>query len=314
MHPGLILVTGANGFIGRHLCRHLADRGFRVRGSVRSGADGVRDGIDYRSSGDIHGETDWALLLDGVTHVVHAAARVHVLNETDRKSLAAFRRVNADGTECLARQALQAGVRRFVLLSTIKADTAGLDPYDISKREGEAALARLADGSVMETVVLRPPLVYGPGAAANFARVVRAVARGWPLPLASVRNQRSFLYVANLCSAVETCLSHPDAAGRLMMLSDGPPLSTPAFLRFIGEALGRPARLLPCPVWLLRLGGRVLRRLYIVERLTGDLVTDDREIREQLGWRPPMDTRAALAETLAAQRTTRTATLCRHAT
>ncbi|MFQ5773405.1 MAG: NAD-dependent epimerase/dehydratase family protein [Kiloniellaceae bacterium] len=301
-------MTGANGFIGRHLCRHLSAQGFQVRGTVRAGTDGARQPIEYRSSGNIDEHTDWRPLLVGVDAVVHAAARVHVLRESETDPLATFRKVNVAGTQRLARQAADARVRRFVLLSSIKAREAeraapgapGLDPYQISKWEAEVALARAARDSGMETVVLRPPLVYGPGAAANFALLVRAVARGLPLPLARVRNRRSFLYVGNLCSAIEACLTHPAAAGGVFEVSDGPPISTPDFVRRIGAALGRPARLLPCPPGLLRLAGRLLGRSATVERLTGDLVADDRELRERLGWRPPTDMAAALAETVAA--------------
>ena len=308
MHPELTLVTGAAGFVGRHLCRHLcrhlAGQEYDVRGSVRAGARERRDGIDYMASGEIDETTDWRPLLEGVEAVVHAAGRVHVSRERAPDPRAAFRRVNAAGTARLARQAAEAGVRRFVYLSSIKAreveqkgvDAPGLDPYQISKYEGELALARAAEGSAMETVVLRPPLVYGPGAAANFALLARAVGAGWPLPLASIRNRRGFIYVGNLCDGIAACLTHENAAGRVFELSDGAPVSTPAFVRAIATALGRPARLVPCPPGLLRLGAAMIGRPATAERLIGDLVSDDRPIREALGWRAPV----ALADAMAA--------------
>lgn len=309
MQPGSVLVTGANGFVGRHLCRHLAARGIRVRGSVRTaGTEGAPSGIDVRVSGEVDERTDWSGLLAGMDAVVHAAARVHVLREREPATLAAFRRTNVAGTERLLRQAAAAGIGRFVFLSSIKAAEVereggvrpGHTPYQISKWEAEAAVAEVARQGGIATVILRPPLVYGPGAGANFDLLRRAVARGLPLPLAGVRNRRSVLYAGNLASVIELGLLHPDAAGRVLEPADGPPVSTPDFIRAIAAAYGRPARLFPCPAALLRLAGRLAGRATSVESLIGDLVADDRALREDLGWRPPVGMADALAETVAA--------------
>lgn len=310
MQSRLILVTGAAGFIGRHLCLDLAAAGYRVRGTVRANPPPSSQEIEYRASGDIGGAVDWPPLLTGVDAVVHCAARVHVLREADGDPWAAFRRANVEATERLARQAAEAGIRRFVFLSSIKASVAEraggdgphLQPYDRSKLEAERALARIAGETGLETVILRPPLVYGPGAGANFALLAKAVAKGWPLPLGGIRNRRSSIYVGNLCSAIQSCLEHSAAPGGTFEVSDGPPVSTPDFARAIGAAIGRPARLLPCPAGLLRLIGRLAGRPVAAESLTGDLVADDQPIRDRLGWRPQLDMAAALRETLAARR------------
>ena len=308
MQPGLILVTGANGFVGRHLCRYLADRAYRVRGTVRDERPTPHDGIDYRSSGDIGPDTDWRPALEGVDAVVHAAARVHVAGERNPAPLAVYRRVNVAASERLARQAAEAGVRRLVFLSSIKAsevertgpDVPGRAPYEITKLEAERMLGAVARETGLELVVLRPPLVYGRGATANFALLARAVAKGLPLPLGSIRNRRSFIYVGNLCSAIAACLEHREAAGGVFEPSDGPPLSTPDFVRAIGRALGRPARLLPCPPGLLRLAGRALGRGPAADSLTGDLVANDGPIRARLGWQAPTSMSDALKATFAA--------------
>ncbi len=309
MSSRLILVTGARGFVGRHLCRILVDAGYRVRGTVRAGPPDPEPGIEYRASGDITEDLDWRLLLGGVDAVVHAAARVHIQREPDTEPLAAFRRTNVAASEALARQAAEAGIKRLVFLSSIKATEAERsspgavrhDPYGFSKLEAEHALSRIADDTDLEVAVLRPPLVYGPDATANFALLARAVRKGFPLPLRSIRNRRSFIYIGNLCDAILTCLEHPKAPGGVFEVSDGPPVSTPEFVRALGHALGKAARLLPCPPALLRNLGHALDKGAAAESLTGDLVADDRIIRERLGWHAPASMAEALKATFAAQ-------------
>ena len=298
-----VLVTGALGFIGRHLCPHLQERRYAVRGAVRSEPDDPEQQVDYRPCGDIGGDTDWTPLLERVDAVVHLAARVHVLRETELDPLATFRRVNVAGSEALARQAAAMGARRFVFLSSIGAAVAeralssDRQPaaYQQSKWEAEQALARVAAETGLELVVLRPPLVYGPDAPGNFARMLAALRRGLPLPLASVRNRRSFLYIGNLVDAIALCLSHPDAPGGVFEIADERPVSTPEFVRRMASAAGRPARLFHCPPPWLRLAGGLTGRGPLIDNLVGDLVVDDREIRDKLGWRPPYDSKAALA-------------------
>ena len=317
MQSGLILVTGAKGFVGRHLCRSLARRGYQVRGTLRAdppaSAQGMDQGTDYAASGDIGPETDWRAHLAGVEAVVHAAALVHRRGQGQGQGqggadpMALYRRVNVAASLRLARQAAEAGVRRFVFLSSIKAGEAARnpeapdrDPYELSKLEAEAGLAEIARDTGLELVVLRPPLVYGPDAAANFALLARAVAKGLPLPLGSIRNRRSFVYVGNLCDAIAACLAHPQAAGGVFEPSDGPPLSTPAFVRAIGRAQGRRVVLLPCPPTLLRGLGRVLGKGPAMDSLTRDLVAEDAPLRDRLGWHAPLSLEQALAATFAA--------------
>ncbi len=310
MSARLILVTGARGFVGRRLCRRLLDAGYRVRGSVRSGPAETEAGIDYRVSGDIGVMPDWRPLLDGVEAVVHLAARVHLQGAGTGNSGAAYGRVNAAASDHLARQAAGAGVKRLVFLSSIKAGAAarqdssgeagGHDPYGASKLEAERALSIVARDTGLEVAVLRPPLVYGPGAGANFALLARAVARGIPLPLASIRNRRSFIYIDNLCTAIALCLEHPQAPGGVFELSDGPPVSTPDFVRALGQAMGKPARLFPCPPGLLLALGAMLGRRQAMESLTGDLVADGRAIGARLGWEAPLNLEEAMRATFAA--------------
>ena len=309
---GRILVTGANGFIGRHLCRRLARDGAEVVAAVRRADAPDIDGIAARAVGDIGPGTDWTPLLAGVEAVVHCAARVHVLKESAPDPLAAFRRVNVAGTARLARQAAEAGVDRFVFLSSIGARIAEAaaargtaagpyqpSPYQQSKWEAEQALTSIAAESGIATVILRPPLVYGPGAPGNFRQLRRAIVRGWPLPLRSIDNRRSLIFVENLTSAILACLSHPQAPGHVFAVSDGEAVSTPGLVGLMAQALGRPARLLHCPPALLRLALRLLRPGGAVEGLFETLEIDNEEIRERTGWRPPFALPEALARSLA---------------
>ena len=249
--------------------------------------------------------------LDGCGAVVHLAARVHVMSDTAADPLTEFRRLNRDATRKLAESAAQAGVRRFVFVSTIKVNgeaTSGPgfteddppapeDPYAVSKWEAEQAIAEVGSASGMEYVILRPPLMYGPGVGANLLRVLRAVDRGDPVALGSVRNRRSLLYVGNLADAIVTCLDHPAAASRTYLVADGEDVSTPELFRRVGMALQRPAQLINVPVFLLRLGASLLSRSAEVSRVTGDLVVDASAIRRELGWQPRYTMQEGLEET-----------------
>lgn len=294
-----VLVTGANGFIGTHLCAYLAARDIPCRRAVRRPD---HQGGDTAMVGDIGGSTDWSQALAGITVVAHLAARVHVLHEEAQDPLAEFRRVNAEGTARLARQAAAAGVRRFILLSTIKVNgeetfarpfapddlPAPADPYGVSKLEAEEVLGRIARETGMEAVILRPPLVYGRGVGGNFARLVRLVRRGWYLPLGSVCNRRSLIGVENLCSLISLCLAHPAAANRVLLVSDGRDLSTPELIRGIAQACGVPPRLLPFPPPLLHLLARLCGRAMEIRRLTGSLQLDSSQTCSLLDWHPPV--------------------------
>ena len=312
-----VLVTGANGFVGTAVCRALLERGQMVRAAVRGdaarkGLHAVFPGLHCTSVGEITPETEWTEAVAGCAGIVHLAARVHVMNDIATDPLSEFRRVNRDATRRLVESAARAGVRRIVFVSTIKVNgeastgsgfteddpPAPDDPYAVSKWEAEQAIAEVASASGMEYVILRPPLMYGPGVGANFLRVLRAVDRGDPVALGSVRNRRSLLYVGNLADVIVACLEHPAAAGRTYLVSDGEDVSTPELFRRVGAALKRPARLVNVPVLVLRLGASILGRGAEVSRVTGDLVVDASAIRRELGWQPRYTMQEGLEETV----------------
>ena len=297
-----VLVTGANGFAGAAIARHLRARGWRLRGSVRNADAVVPPGVEKAVTGAIDGTTDWTAALAGVDSVVHCAARVHVMQEREADPAAAFRRVNVTATRRLAEQAVAAGVGHFVFLSSIGAARAERDPtaanaYQRSKLEAEGALREAAAGSAMVLVMLRPPLIYGPGAPGNFARLARLIAAGWPLPLASLDNKRSQIFVDNLAGAVEAALSCDASPEAPLPLSDSEDLSTAELARRIGRASGHPARLLPCPPALLRLGARLLGQTAAAEALTGGLTVSNAAIGRALGWTPAFTLDEGLALT-----------------
>lgn len=303
-----ILVTGANGFVGRALGDHLAAGGHVVVPVVRRPCGLAGEVV----VGDMGGETAWGETLQSCGAVVHLAARVHVMHDTATDPLALYRATNTDATLNLARQAVQAGVKRFVFVSSVKVNGEGRDEpyretdapapedaYAISKWEAEQGLGRIAQESGLEVVVLRPPLVYGPGVKANFRRLIDMIARGWPLPLGAIRNRRSLLYLGNFVDAIRVCVEHPAAAGQTFLVDDGEPVSTPELVRAVARAMGRPARLLPVPAGVLEFAGALLGKRAAVRRLTGSLWVDSSLIRSRLGWTPPFSMAAGLAATVA---------------
>jgi nucleoside-diphosphate-sugar epimerase len=260
--------------------------------------------------GDIGPETDWHVALGGVEAVVHLAARVHVMRDTSVDPLAAFRAVNTEGTLNLARQAAAAGVKRFIFVSSIKVNGEGRDSpytefdlpapqdaYAISKWEAEQGLREIESATGMEVVILRPPLVYGPGVGANFLRLMRSVERGWPMPFGRVDNRRSLLYLGNFTDAIRVCLDHPAAAGKTFLVSDGDDVSSADLIRRLALAMCRPARLLPVPPSWLRAAGVLFGRGAEVDRLLGSLCVDSSQIRRELGWRPPFSMDEGLRQT-----------------
>ena len=304
-----VLVTGSTGFVGHALCDFLNARGHSVVPVVRR-AVSLPGAVVV---GNISGATDWTAALSGCDAVVHLAARVHVMEDAAQNPLALYRVTNTDATLNLARQAAQGGVKRFVFISTIKVNGEGRDApyretdapapedaYAISKWEAEQGLADIAQQTGLEIVVLRPPLVYGPGVGANFLRLIQTVERGWPLPLGAIHNRRSLLYLGNFVDAIRVCIEHPVAVGQTFLLADGEPVSTPALLRALGDALHRPPYLLPVPTSLLRLVGWVTGTRGSVSRLIGSLYADSQTIRTRLGWVPPHSMQEGLAVTVAA--------------
>ena len=248
----------------------------------------------------------------GVQIVIHAAARVHVMSESSADPLAEFRKVNVDGTLNLARQAVAAGVRRFIFVSSIKVNGEGtepgkpykaddapapVDPYGISKLEAEHGLLALAAETGMEVVIIRPVLVYGPGVKANFRSMMNWLNKGIPLPLGSIRNKRSLVALDNLVDLIVTCIEHPAAANQVFLVSDGEDLSTTELLRRMGAALGKPARLLPLPGAWLNGAACLLGKGAIAQRLCGSLQVDIEKTRRLLGWTPPVTVDEALRKT-----------------
>ena len=310
-----VLVTGANGFVGRAASGALSPS-CTVLGGVRSaqGAAALEPAVTPRVLGDIGPGTPWGEALAGVDAVVHLAARVHVLREQAARPLDEFRAVNVAGTERLARAAAEKGVRRFVYVSSVgvNGDRSGAEPlveeapprphtpYALSKWEAEQRLRAVAEETGLEVVVLRPPLVYGPGAPGNFARLLRWVHRGVPLPLARVRNERSLVSVRNLADAIARAVHHPAAAGDTFFVADEERYSTPELIRTLGRLMGRPARLVTFPVAGLRLGAYALGRGREVEQLAGSLAISTRRIRDRLGWAPPHAAAAELGRSVQA--------------
>jgi len=303
-----VLVSGAAGFVGRALCDQLTVAGHALVPTVRR-ASGLRN---ERVIGEIGASTDWQTALVGCDAVVHLAARVHVMDDTTQNSLALYRATNTEGTLNLARQAVEAGVKRFVFISTIKVNGEGRDApyretdapapedaYAISKWEAERGLLRIAQATGLELVIQRPPLVYGPGVKANFLRLMRMVEHGFPLPLGAIHNRRSLLYLGNFVDAIRLCVEHPAAAGQTFLLDDGVPVSTPELIRALARAMGRSAHLLAVPVGVLELAGALLGKRAAVARLTGSLFVDSTAIRSRLGWVPPYTLQQGLAATVA---------------
>lgn len=300
-----VLITGASGFIGRRLVEHVLSRGFEVVATSRNAADVSRApraaAFSAFESGDIGAGTDWRPALGGVDAVVHTAARVHVMRDAASDSESLYRQTNAEGTRALAEQAAEAGVRRFVFLSSIKVNgertergrtftardvPAPTDAYSRSKWAAEQALARIAAASPMTCVTVRPTLVYGPGVRANFMALVRAVQKGIPLPLGSIDNRRSMVGLSNLVELLVACLECPVDSSTTFLASDGDDLSTPQLIRKIAAALGRSPCLLPFPPSMLALAGRVLGQSDRVARVVESLQVDIGETISGAGWSP----------------------------
>lgn len=303
-----ILVTGGTGLLGGALALGLTQKeGVGVRVAVRN--DMACVGMEAMRIGNIGANTDWTAALVGISDVLHAAARVHIMRDSAADPLAEFRAVNVDGTLSLARQAALAGVRRLVFISSVKVngemglfretdDPAPQDAYGISKMEAEQGLRLIAKETGMEVVIIRPPLVYGPGVRANFRTLMQAVAQGWPLPLGAIRNRRSLVALDNLVDFVLVCLEHPGAANETFLVSDGEDVSTPELIRRMASAMGRRARLVPVPMALLRACAALLGRGAAVQRLCGSLQVDISKAREVLGWTPPLTLDEGLKRTV----------------
>ncbi|PCM45241.1 UDP-glucose 4-epimerase family protein [Marinobacter sp. ANT_B65] len=297
-----ILVTGATGFVGRRVCARLQkSQSYNLSSAVRqSGSNPPGSEVVIH---EVDGQTSWQCALKNQQVVIHTAARAHIMNDEVADPLAEYRRVNVDGTLNLARQAAEAGVRRLIYISSVKVNgeqtpagcpftaedaAAPADPYGVSKLESEMQLRQLAKDTGMEVVIIRPSLVYGPGAKGNFATMVRLVAKGLPLPLGSIRNRRSLLALDNLVDLIVTCISHPNAANQTFLAADGEDLSTTELLRGVANAMGIPSRLIPVPAGLLQFGATLLGQKALARRLLGSLQVDIEHTRKCLNWTPPL--------------------------
>lgn len=293
-----VLVSGANGYVGKAVCEHLIELGFNVKGAVRG-----EPMTSYQVvSPALSENANWATSLQGMDVIVHCAARVHVMSECDADPLSAFRAVNTLGTLNLARQAAKSGVKRFIFISTIKVNgestepgkpfteqiaSSPIDPYGRSKYEAELGLLALANESQMEVTIIRPPLIYGAGVKANFASMVKWVLKGIPLPFARVDNARSLLGLPNLCDFVARVLTHPGAANQVFLVADPKPYSTSTLLGEIALAHGKSARLFYIPPTIIRVLGKACGLDAKLQRLFGSLEMDTRKARRQLQWHAP---------------------------
>ena len=291
-----VVVTGANGFIGRALCDALREQNFAVRPAVRTPSNASSEVV----VGTIGRDTQWEAALSDVDVVIHLAARVHLLNDKARDPLAEFREVNVEGTKKLAYQAVQMGVKRLIFVSSIKVNGDNTrpgekfsessiphpdSPYGISKWEAEQALNAL-QGKI-QIVIVRPPLVYGANAPGNMSRLLRLVDRGFPLPFAATTNRRSLIGVDNLVDFLIRCVDSPAASNQTFLVSDGDDVSTAQLVRLLSDALNRPACLFPLPEMPIRLVARLVGKLERFDQLWGSLAVDSRKACERLGWIPP---------------------------
>jgi nucleoside-diphosphate-sugar epimerase len=300
-----ILLTGASGFVGAEVLHSALQRGLDVRPAYRSKKPAAKDHtaqLDQVIVPGLAGDTDWSVALRGVDVVIHCAARAHVMRDDQADPLAVYRSVNVDGTLSLAKQAANFGVKRFIFLSSIGvngAETFGVpfsiqsapsphSPYALSKYEAELGLQELSKCTGMEGVIIRAPLVYGPGAPGNFGSLTRLLKRGWPMPLGAIHNQRSLVSLENLVDLILTCTVHPAAANQIFLVSDGEDISTTELLRRMGIALGKPACLIPVSAKLLRAVAGFFGKSQAAQSLCGSLQVDISKTCELLDWKPPL--------------------------
>lgn len=306
-----VFLTGATGFVGGALLRRLVADNFSVTAAVRNGAVLDASGVDIVAFESFE-SARWDECLTGIDVVVHCAARVHVMDDKEANPLVAFRKVNVEATLNLAQKAAEAGVRRFVFISSIKVNGEGTalgrpytaedrpapgDPYGVSKMEAEQGLRALAARIGMEVVIIRPVLVYGPGVKANFLNMMRWLDKGLPLPFGAINNGRSLVALDNLVDLIITAATHPSAANQTFLVSDGEDLSTTQLLKKMASALGKPAHLLPVPSWMLSTAATMLGKQSLSQRLCGSLQVDISKNKELMQWTPPVSVDDALKAT-----------------
>lgn len=303
------MLTGGSGFLGKHLLNKLNK--YQVRVLDRNLTKKDNQVTYFKSS--IDSQSKYSLLLENVDTVIHCAARVHVMNEQSSNPLNEFREVNTAGTMNLARQAAEIGVKRFIFISSIKVNGESTeigkpfrasderrpeDFYGQSKSEAEEQLFELAKETGLEVVIIRPTLVYGPGVKANFASLLNLVSKGLPLPFGCItENKRSLVSVKNLVDLIVTCIEHPNAVNQVFLVSDDNDVSTASMVQHMSQALGKPSRLLPVPLWCYRLAGKVTGKTHVVNRLLGSLQVDITHTKNTLGWTPPQTLEEGFKET-----------------
>ncbi|AFN77689.1 NAD-dependent epimerase/dehydratase [Stutzerimonas stutzeri DSM 10701] len=297
-----VLLTGGSGFVGSRAAKRLLDDGHRVTAAVRDSEAKLDTRLVCWRFEELTADQHWGAVLEGKNLVIHCAARVHVMNDPAANPLNEFRKVNVDGTCALARQAAEAGVGRFIFISSIKVNGEGTslglpyraddipapeDFYGISKLEAEQGLMKVAADTGMEVVIVRPPLVYGPGVKGNFASMAKLMEKGLPLPLGAIHNKRSLIGIDNLVDLLIRCIDHPAAANQVFLAGDGEDLSTTELLRGVANAMGKPTRLIPVPAGLLQFGATLLGKKAMAQRLLGSLQVDISKTCELLDWKPP---------------------------
>lgn len=304
-----ILVTGATGFVGSRLLQLLLKNKFQVSAVSRRPVDGQPLSVNSHTVGNINSNTDWGEVLQGVDVVIHTAARAHIMEDKASDPLSEFRKVNVDGSLNFARQSAEAGVKRFIFISSVKVngeatelgrpftevvDSVPVDPYGLSKYEAEQGLRALSTETGMEVVIVRAPLVYGAGVKANFKTMMEWLACGIPLPLEAMNNGRSLLALDNLVDFILTCIAHPAAANQTFLASDDHDLSTSELLKLLGGALGKPARLFSVPASWIKIVANLFGKSVIYHRLCGSLQVDISKAKNMLSWTPPISVEEGL--------------------
>lgn len=305
-----ILVTGANGFLGKSLMHKLRENSNNdVIGTVRAALPSAKHSDQYFVSGDINRNTSWQTALENIDVVIHTAGRAHILKNTSKNPLSIFREVNVDGTIQLATQAAKMGVKRFIFISSIGVNGASTNnsqpftensfpsphaDYAISKYEAEQELVKLSNTTKMELTIIRPPLIYGPDAPGNFRVLLKILYKKIPLPLANIKNKRSFIYLGNLVDFINVCIQHPNAANQTFLISDDHDISTPHLIKILAKGMNKSLFLFPMPTFLIKWGAIILKREPTFQQLCGSLQINIQKAKELLNWTPPIPTNEAL--------------------